>query len=64
MGHLTAHPMSFGELPGTLTTISLSAIRNAAALLGVYLLTLVLYRLYFHPLANYPGPFWAKLTDW
>ena len=47
--------MSFGELPGTLTTISLSAIRNAAALLGVYLLTLVLYRLYFHPLASYPG---------
>ncbi|CAG8978541.1 hypothetical protein HYALB_00012272 [Hymenoscyphus albidus] len=30
----------------------------------ISLLILSVYRVYFHPLAKYPGPFWAKLTDW
>lgn len=24
----------------------------------------VIYRLYFHPLSKYPGPFWAKISTW
>ena len=28
-----------------------------------YLSSLILYRVYFHPLSKYPGPFWAKITD-
>lgn len=52
------------EVPHALGTISLSALRNGGILLAIYLVTLVVYRLYFHPLAQHPGPFWAKITDW
>ena len=31
--------------------------------LSVYLFGLAVYRVYFHPLAKYPGPLLAKLTD-
>jgi cytochrome P450 len=27
-------------------------------------ITLSIYRLTLHPLTKYPGPFWAKITDW
>ena len=29
-----------------------------------YLLVLAIYRIFFHPLAKFPGPFWGKLTEW
>lgn len=32
--------------------------------LVTFLLLLVIYRIAFHPLAKYPGPFLAKITDW
>jgi cytochrome P450 len=28
------------------------------------LVSVVVYRLFFHPLAKYPGPFWARITQW
>ncbi|KAI1647477.1 cytochrome P450 [Daldinia loculata] len=34
-----------------------------AALASIYVVGLVIYRLFFHPLAKYPGPFIAKITD-
>ncbi|KAL7270836.1 hypothetical protein RUND412_006446 [Rhizina undulata] len=44
----------------------LLAEQNLVILLGgsifVYLLGLSIYRIFFHPLAKYPGPFLAKLT--
>lgn len=41
-----------------------SALQNTLVLGFTYLVSLVVYRLFFHPLANYPGPFLAKITDW
>ena len=35
----------------------------AGAGLVLYLVCCVIYNLYFHPLAKYPGPFLAKFTD-
>lgn len=34
-----------------------------SALVVAYIITTVTYRLYFHPLAKYPGPFWARVSS-
>jgi hypothetical protein len=59
MGVLADMPLSLRNTVDVTT-----ALRNAAILAAVYLFTLVVYRLYFHPLAKYPGPFLARITDW
>jgi hypothetical protein len=37
---------------------------TALTLLAISLITLSVYRLYLHPLANVPGPNFAALTSW
>ena len=36
---------------------------TAFALTLGYVAYIIFYRLYFRPLAKYPGPFWAKTSD-
>jgi hypothetical protein len=49
-----------------ITHILTSPLLLAECLLGLlaaYIVAVIAYRLTFHPLARYPGPFLAKITD-
>lgn len=35
---------------------------TGCVLVTTFLLSVAIWRLYFHPLAKYPGPFWARLS--
>jgi hypothetical protein len=39
-----------------------NALALGTSLLVAYVVVHSIYTLYFHPLAKFPGPFWAKLT--
>jgi hypothetical protein len=44
--------------------VSYPAVVSTTCALAVgYVAYIVFYRLYLHPLAKYPGPFWAKISD-
>ena len=47
---------SLGSSPVTLLALLLVG-------LAIYVFALITYRIYFHPLAKYPGPLFAKVTD-
>ena len=43
-------------------TYTIGIIWLAGLILVLYIFITAVYRLLFHPLAKYPGPFWARLT--
>lgn len=52
--------MVSAAMPDSFSYPSVSALGVLSVV--VYILVTAVYRLYFHPLAKFPGPFWAKLS--
>lgn len=42
--------------------LSVGLVRLGVSVLVLYVVSSVVYTLYLHPLADYPGPFWARLS--
>lgn len=56
--------MSFQSLLQHWQTATVSdVVALGASLVLAYTITKSVYTLYFHPLAKYPGPFWARLSS-
>ncbi|KAJ9503526.1 hypothetical protein LTR99_002288 [Exophiala xenobiotica] len=47
-----------------MAVVSIPTLLSALAVTILYFVALAIYRIYFHPLAKYPGPILAKLTQW
>ncbi|RDW60060.1 putative cytochrome P450 67 [Coleophoma crateriformis] len=56
--------MSVGEHLSAMCGFVATIVYFLSATFVAYLFFLAAYRLTFHPLAKYPGPFLAKITDW
>lgn len=52
--------MAFQDLLGTMSYPNLWLLTASLAL--SYVIATAIYRIQFHPLAKFPGPFWARLT--
>ena len=47
-----------------LCNLSIPSTKCVLANIPIEVFPIIIYRLYFHPLSHYPGPFWARFTDW
>ncbi|KAJ4379418.1 hypothetical protein N0V86_005463 [Didymella sp. IMI 355093] len=52
--------MPLTDVTGSLSYPNVFAL--SASVFVAYIIVTAVYRLYFHPLAKFPGPFWAKLS--
>ncbi|KAF2681423.1 pisatin demethylase [Lentithecium fluviatile CBS 122367] len=54
--------LNWDDLPLAHLGPSVATIVVLGSFLSVYCIAVAVYRLYFHPLASFPGPFWARIT--